>query len=331
MKILFLGLGSIGQRHLINVKKTFKNADIFAFRTASHQNIIKDTKLVKKTSLGDYYNIKNLNNYNAALRLKPDLTFICNPSSKHLGDAYNFAKIKSHLFIEKPLGDSPKLYRKLIHRVKKNKLITMIGYQTRFNPIIKYIENVIKKNRDGKIIYAEFKNLSYLPKYHIYENYKKSYASNKNLGGGVLSSQIHEVDLISHFFGLPTKTYNTRYNSGSIGIKADDNFSSIMLYKRKNYLFNLSLRLSFTQFYSERGFTICFEKKIYKVDLIKNELKIISRKNKKIIKKTFKINRNDLFLREIQLLKKSIKYKKNNFLSILTNQNTQKLYFKLKK
>lgn len=196
MKILFLGLGSIGQRHLINVKKTFKNANIFALRTTSHQNIIKDTKLIKKTSLEDYYNIKKLNNYKTALKLRPDLTFICNPSSKHLVDAHNFSKIKSHLFIEKPLIGSHKTYKKLMHQVKKNKLITMIGYQTRFHPIIKYIENVIKKNRDGKIIYAEFKNLSYLPKYHIYENYKKSYASNKNLGGGVLLSQSHEIDLI---------------------------------------------------------------------------------------------------------------------------------------
>ena len=32
MKILFLGLGSIGQRHLQNAKKIFNNAKFFSYR-----------------------------------------------------------------------------------------------------------------------------------------------------------------------------------------------------------------------------------------------------------------------------------------------------------
>ena len=47
-----------------------------------------------------------------------------------------------------------------------------------------------------------FKNLSYLPKYHTYKNY--NYVA-KKLGGGTLASQIHEIDLITNFFGFPEK------------------------------------------------------------------------------------------------------------------------------
>ena len=55
----------------------------------------------------------------------------------------------------------------------------MIGYQMRFNPIIRYIEKILKDKTYGKVFSADFKNLSYLPKYHTYENYKNSYVAKK--------------------------------------------------------------------------------------------------------------------------------------------------------
>ena len=48
MNILFLGLGSIGQRHLINAKKIFKKAKFYAFRKKNSNLIIKNVKVKKK-------------------------------------------------------------------------------------------------------------------------------------------------------------------------------------------------------------------------------------------------------------------------------------------
>ena len=47
-KILFIGLGSIGQRHLRNAMKIFKNYEFYALRETNHNLIIKDAKLIKK-------------------------------------------------------------------------------------------------------------------------------------------------------------------------------------------------------------------------------------------------------------------------------------------
>lgn len=331
MKILFIGLGSIGQRHLMNSKKIFNKANFFALRKKKHKNIIKETKLIKKASLKKYYGFEELKDYKSALKLKPNLTFICNQSSKHLIDAYNFAKNKSNLFIEKPLGNSEYLYKKLYKEIKKNKLISMIGYQTRFNPITIFTKNILKKNTYGRICSATFKNLSYLPKFHLYENYKDSYAAKKKLGGGALSSLIHEVDLIASFFGLPRKVFNIKNNNGLINIDAEEEFMSLMNFKNRTSRFNLFLHLSLSSFFEERNFTIIFEKATVHADLLKNIIKIVLKKNKKVIKKKFKFSRNDLFLKELSLLKKSITKNRDNFLSITKNDTTQKLYFKLLK
>ena len=331
MKILFIGLGSIGQRHLVNAKKIFKGAKFFALRKTSSKNIIKETKLIKKMSLKKYYNIIELKNYKSALKLKPNLTFVCNPSARHLIDSYNFAKNGSDLFIEKPLGNSNFLYKKLLKEIKKKKLISMIGYQMRFNPIIRYIEKILKDKTYGKVFSADFKNLSYLPKYHTYENYKNSYVAKKKLGGGALASQIHEIDLITNFFGFPEKTFNSRINSKLIDIEAEEEFSSLMIFKDKNHKFNLSLRISLSNFLEERCFKIFLEKATISADLIKNRIEIKLNNKNKLIKKKFNFNRNDLFNEELKLLKKSIIHRRNNFLSLANNYLTQKLYFKLLK
>ena len=42
MKILFVGLGSIGQRHLQNLKKIRKDVELFALKTSNNNEIIKD-------------------------------------------------------------------------------------------------------------------------------------------------------------------------------------------------------------------------------------------------------------------------------------------------
>lgn len=331
MKILFLGLGSIGQRHLINAKKIFPRSRYYALRIKKKNLIIQETNLIKKTSIEKYYKVNILKNYNEAINLKPDLTFICNPSSQHLDDAIRFAKVGSNLFIEKPLGDSKVMTKKLIHIVKKKKIITMIGFQSRFHPFVKHIKKIIKKKKFGKLIYGDFRFMTYLPNHHKYENFKNSYAALRKLGGGVISSLVHEIDLISFFFGQPKKVYSNTSNSKSIQIEAEDNFCSLMNFNNKLNNFNVFLRLSFTQAREERFFKILFEKVYITCDLMKNEMKFFSNKKNILIKK-YKVNikRNDLFYKEIQELKMCINLNKNPRTSLFNTLPSQKLLWNLK-
>ena len=56
-----------------------------------------------------------------------------------------------------------------------------VGFQNKFNPIIKYLKNEIKK-RYKDIIRVNFFNGESIIKFHEYENYKVSYAAKKKLG-----------------------------------------------------------------------------------------------------------------------------------------------------
>ena len=205
----------------------------------------------------------------------------------------------------------------------------MVGYQTRYHPYVKKIKTLILKKSFGRIIYADFRFMTYLPNHHKYENYKNSYAARKNLGGGVVSSLIHEIDLISYFFDQPYKVNSNKNNSRTIKIEAEDNFTSLMNFKKKKFKFDVFLRLSFSQFKEERSFKILFQKALVELDLIKNEIKIYSNRKKNFIKKSIKIGSNNLFYEELLDLRKCIKSRTNPPTSILNNFNTQKLFSKL--
>ena len=56
-----------------------------------------------------------------------------------------------------------------------------MGNVLRFHPCIKKIKDIIDNKELGKILSVYVENGSYLPDWHPYENYKKSYASRKDL------------------------------------------------------------------------------------------------------------------------------------------------------
>jgi predicted dehydrogenase len=207
----------------------------------------------------------------------------------------------------------------------------MIGYNMRFHPIISFLKKIYKNKRYGKLVSANFKNLTYVPSHHPYENYKTGYAVKRQLGGGVLNSLIHEVDLIAYFFGLPNSLFVNKFNSKILNIDVDDNLSSIMIYKNFKQKFYLNLNLSMTSLKEERTVNFVYQNFTIDCNLIKNIIKINNNKSKKIVfKRQFKTKRNIMFLKEVVYFKKSILKTKQNFSSIKNNLNTMKLFNMLK-
>ena len=77
----------------------------------------------------------------------------------------------------------------------------MVGYMMRFHPAIKKIKEILKSKYLGKIFHFSFLWGEYFPNWHKNENYKKSYAANKKMGGGAALTLSHDLDLSKFFFG----------------------------------------------------------------------------------------------------------------------------------
>ena len=96
-KVLIIGLGSIGQRHLRNLKSLKSNISFLACRRKRITPVLND-KLEPnyKSNLTKIYNLKNFNNIEKSIREKPDAAFICTPSNMHINENIKCLKNNIH-------------------------------------------------------------------------------------------------------------------------------------------------------------------------------------------------------------------------------------------
>lgn len=318
MKILFVGLGSIGQRHLQNIIFLQKKIEkiigerlvLYNLKSGKKLRRVISNGLVTGGSFQDYYKINTIYDLVTAKKLCPDVVFVTNPSSFHIKTALTFALLGSNLFIEKPLGSRLTGVSHLIKTINDKRLINMVGYQTRFNPVVNKVKNYINKNR-SKLIAASFRWHTYLPSHHRYENYSKGYAARRSLGGGVILGLIHEIDLLYFLLGVPKNALAVGGKFSKLDMNVEDTTKILMEYSERQNKFLVDLSLSYCQTFEQRDFILQFEKTTVIVDLIKN-VALIYNKNGNLYKKiTTNLSRNELFQREIIHFFRSIaKHKK---------------------
>ena len=258
MKILFVGLGSIGQRHLRNLRRLLGNsADILAYRALRQVPLLDEQrKVVEGKNIKDLYQVRELDSLDEALTEKPDIVFITNPSSMHMEVALQAAEAGCHLFIEKPLGSSTDGVEELINIVEQQKLVALVAYQLRFHPGLKQVSKWLKEGRIGKLAWAHLVHGEFLPNFHPYEDYRIGYAARKKLGGGVILTQIHEFDYALWLFGKPRRIFAMGGKVSDLEIDVEDSASIIMECVVDNTSVPVSLCLDYLQSPPHRTCTI---------------------------------------------------------------------------
>lgn len=311
-KILICGLGSIGKRHSKNlISLGFKN---LIFYKESKKKIDKKFKKYKIfTKLKD------------ALKEKPKISFITNVTSKHIVTAIKCAKTGSHLFIEKPLSNNLKNIKKLENILKKKKLYLMIGYMMRFHPIIQRIKKIIQSNKLGKIFFGRSIWGEHLPDWHPNENYKKSYAAKKKLGGGSCMTLSHDFDLFLWWFGkIRNINIDKVYNSK---LKIETDTSSSIQIRFKNDII-VQIHNNFLSKPHIRKIELFGEKGMVEFNYYKNTLKLTSQNNKSNFFTIKKFKRNQMFIEELKYFFNTLKFEKKIESDLKYNVNLIKYLIK---
>ena len=311
MNILILGLGSIGQRHLRNIKKINPKAQIFALRKKYTTPLLNNKNKVINGDVKRKYSITYLKDLSEIIKNKINIhsAFICTPSSMHVKQVSWLLKNNINCFIEKPLGSSLKGIKQLETLIKKKKNVkTMMGFQLRFNPIINSLEKIIKKKSPiGKIFSIQIHHGEHIEDFHPYEDYRISYAANKKLGGGVVLTQIHEIDYLMFLFKdyLIEKSNFISSKVSDLKINVEDTLSANFILRKNKNLISCSMFLNFFERPKKRKMFIIGKKG--SIDVCFNSQKLIFYKNGKKIIKRFKFSKNDIFLKEIKFFFSKIK------------------------
>jgi predicted dehydrogenase len=201
MKLLIVGLGSIGQNHLSILNK-IDGIELAALRTSKGL-------LTNSTPITAFYTLEE------ALAFQPDGVIISNPTALHVETALPFLKVGCKVLIEKPIDDHFEKAEKL----EPYKDLIRVAYCMRFHPTMQYLKTKFKEEQPFKV---GFKRSFYLPKWHPYADYTKEYTAQKKLGGGVIRTLSHELDLAIHWFGEPTDVIGVTDKVSFLSIDTDD-------------------------------------------------------------------------------------------------------------
>ena len=185
-----LGAGSIGQRHIRNLR-SLGVTDIIALRSREGHFKELDPTLC----------VKEVQDWQHLIGSRPDIVIISNPSSLHLETASHLIPHVHGLFIEKPLACSLGDVKSFLDQAESHKVITFVGFDLQFHPVIRKINELLESNRLGRPLVFQCQVGHWLPDWHPYEDYRKAYSARRDLGGGVTLTLIHEVNLALELLG----------------------------------------------------------------------------------------------------------------------------------
>lgn len=289
MKICFFGLGSIGKKHLFNLKKVLNKKgityEIHAYRSIKN-NLEKEVQdIISK----EFYSYEELEN-------DYDIIFITNPTSLHYEIMELMKEKTKHMFIEKPIFES------IDYNVENFFLKNGIYYVAaplRYTGIVEKLKEIIYKNN---VYSVRAICSSYLPDWRVNQDYRETYSAKKSLGGGVSIDLIHEWDYLTYLFGFPEKIYNFSGKYSHLEIDSED--ISIYIAKYNDKL--IELHLDYFGRKIKREIEIYMEKGTVIGDFINKEVRFSWSKEK------INFLEKDIYLKEMEYFFELIENKKEN-------------------
>ena len=207
-RVLIVGLGSIGQRHLRIIRESLPTAEIAILRHQACQEVPPFANFC-------YSKIEE------ACAFRPEFTVIANPAPFHVGTILGLAKTGCHYLVEKPFSDhlASELYE--IEEVLGLNRIVLIGYNLRFLPSLIDFRDRIHQGEIGRIISVRCEIGQYLPSWRPQSDYRTGVSARKSLGGGVLLELSHELDYLQWIFGeiLWVNAYTGRQSDFEVDVE----------------------------------------------------------------------------------------------------------------
>ena len=298
MKVLMCGLGSIGQRHVRNLRTLLGDqVEILAYRNRASSPVLNADMTVKSgADLESTYQIRSFTNLDDALNEKPDAVFITNPNTLHVPVALAAARSGCQLFIEKPISHNLDQLDELLCLVE-----TFVAYQFRFHPGLRWVRSKMDEGRLGHIISAHIVNGEYLPGWHPYEDYRESYAARAELGGGSLRVQTHEIDYALWLFGMPRQVFAMGGHLSNLEMDVEDSVNMLLRCEYRGTPLPVHIHLDYLQKPPQRICEVIGDAGKLRYDYYANEVVLHELGAPAPLRYSFQdFDRNQMFMDELQ-------------------------------
>jgi predicted dehydrogenase len=217
-KVIIVGLGSIGKRHIKNINQVFPKIKVILFR---HKNC--DEASIDKLVIDSCFT-----NIDEAIDTGAEAAIIANPAPMHIAIAKKLAQSGISILIEKPISNSLYGVQELIDICDNNQIMLMTGYNLRFKLSLIEFKRQLDKKKIGKIYSVNAQVGQYLPDWRPNSDYVNSVSASKELGGGVLLELSHEIDYLAWIFGPITWVKSHLSKQSNLDIDVEDSANIIL-------------------------------------------------------------------------------------------------------
>lgn len=231
MKILIIGLGSIGKRHCTNlINLGVENISIVTSR---------------KELPDQFKHFKSFTSIEAAGKNERYThAVVCTPTAHHLEDLRQLIKLGvSQIYLEKPISNTLSEVRIGLDYISKGNRI-VVGYDLHFDPGLNQVKSLLENQSIGRVYSANAFVGQFLPDWRPYEDYRLGMSASISKGGGVMLDLIHEFDYLCWLFGTPEKVCGMYQMNPELEIETEDLADVLVGFKKG---INVSIHLDYHQ------------------------------------------------------------------------------------
>lgn len=187
MKALVVGSGSIGTRHLKNLKHLHPEIRVALWRQHGRAPLAPEIASLVEDVFTESQ---------AATNWRPDIALLCNPAPMHVSTGLTLAEAGAALFVEKPLSHSTAEARQLITTCRERNLPLFVAYNLQYDEAFCQCRKYLASGSIGQLLTVRAEVGQYLPDWRPQSDYRQGVTAQAKLGGGVLLELSHELDYV---------------------------------------------------------------------------------------------------------------------------------------
>ncbi len=210
MRVLVVGPGSIGRRHLENLRA------LGCERAACRRDGAETAETVGRLGVPVFASLEE------AEAWAPDAVVVATPTSGHVAAARWAVERGCHVLVEKPLSHTLNEVDELLAAAASAGVCLAVGYNLRFHPGLEAVKAAVDGGRIGRLFYVRAEAGQYLPDWHPEEDYRQGYAARAELGGGALLTLSHELDAVLWIAGDAVSSRAARARLSALELDVED-------------------------------------------------------------------------------------------------------------